>query len=117
MKFFISVLLTALLSFAACLFLPWWSIAIAACIVAVVIKQTAAKSFLAGFTAIFLLWGGLSFFISSANGHALAQKISIVLLKMDNFWVLIFATAFIGALTAGLGALSGSFLTASSKKL
>lgn len=110
MKFAISALLTAALSFAACLFLPWWSIAIAAFVVAAVIKQTPGKSFLSGFTALFLLWGGLSFYISSANGHALAQKISLVLLKMDNFWVLIFATALIGALTAGMGALSGSFL-------
>lgn len=112
MKFTISVLLTAVLSFAACLFLPWWSIAIAAFVVAAVMKQTAGKSFLSGFTALFLLWGGLSFYISSANGHALAQKISLVLLKMDNVWVLIFATAFIGALTAGMAALSGSFISA-----
>lgn len=112
MKFTASLILTALLSFAACLFLPWWSIAVAAFAVAAVIKQTAAKSFLSGFTAVFLLWGGLSFYMSSANGHALAQKISLVLLKMDNFWVLIFATALIGALTAGMGALSGSFINA-----
>jgi hypothetical protein len=111
MKFTISILVTAALSFATCLFLPWWSIAIAAFVVAAVIKQSAAKSFLSGFTALFLLWGFLSFYISSANGHALAQKISLVLLKMDNVWVLIFATALIGALTAGMGALSGSFIT------
>lgn len=112
MKFAISVLLIAALSFAACLFLPWWSIAIAAFIVAAIIKQTPAKSFVSGFTALFLLWGGLSFYISSANGHALAQKISLVLIKMDNFWILIFATALIGALTAGMGALTGSFIAA-----
>jgi hypothetical protein len=116
MKFFVSVILTALLSFAACLYLPWWSIAIAAFIVAAAIKQSAAKSFLAAFTALFLLWGILSFYISSANGHALARKIAMVIVKSDNFLVLIFATAIIGALTAGLGALSGSFLRKPSKR-
>lgn len=110
MKFTVSLIITALLSFAACLFLPWWSIAVAAFLVAALIPQTAAKSFLTGFTALFLLWGGLSFWISSANGHILAHKVSIVLLKMDNPWYLIAATAIIGALVGGLGALSGSFL-------
>lgn len=110
MKFFVSLLLTALLSFAACLYLPWWSIAIAAFVVAAVIPQAAVKSFLTGFTALFLLWGGLSFWISNNNEHLLAHKVSMVLLKMDNPWVLIFATAIIGALVAGFGALSGSFL-------
>jgi hypothetical protein len=110
MKFITSLMLTALLSFAACLYLPWWSIAIAAFIVAALIPQGAVKSFLTGFTALFLLWGALSFWISNNNEHLLAHKVSIVLLKMDNPWILIFATAIIGALVAGFGALSGSFL-------
>lgn len=110
MKFTVSLIITALLSFAACLFLPWWSIALAAFLVAALIPQTAVKSFLTGFTALFLLWGGLSFWISSANGHMLAHKVSMVLLKIDNPWYLIAATAIIGALVGGLGALSGSFL-------
>ena len=110
MKFFVSLLLTALLSFAACLYLPWWSIAVAAFIVAALIPQSAVKSFLTGFTALFLLWGALSFWISNNNEHLLAHKVSMVLLKMDSSWVLIFATGIIGALVAGFGALSGSFL-------
>jgi hypothetical protein len=110
MKFFIALLLTALLSFAACLYLPWWSIAIAAFVVAVAIKQTPIKSFLSGFTALLLLWGGLSFYISSANGHALAQKVSMLLIKNNNLYILIFVTALVGALVGGLAALSGSFV-------
>jgi hypothetical protein len=110
MKFFISLLLTAVVSFAACLFLPWWSIAVAAFVVAAVIPITPAKNFLAGFLALFLLWGGLSLWISNANGHLLAHKISLVLLKMDNPLLLVFITAFIGALVGGLGAWSGSLL-------
>jgi hypothetical protein len=110
MKFITSLLLTALLSFAACLYLPWWSIAIAAFVVAALIPQNPGKSFITGFTALFLLWGVLSFWISNNNEHLLAHKISMVLLKMDNPFVLIFATAIIGALVAGFAALSGSFL-------
>jgi hypothetical protein len=110
MKFILSVILTALLSFVACLFLPWWSIAIAAFAVAALIPQSPGKSFLAGFTALFLLWGGLSFWISNNNGHLLAQKVALLILKMYNPFVLIFVTAIIGALVAGAAALSGSYL-------
>lgn len=110
MKFFVSLLLTALLSFAACLYLPWWSIALAAFLVAALVPQKPFRSFLAGFTALFLLWGGLSFFISRANEHILAHKISLLLIKSDSPYLLMLATAFIGALVAGLAALSGSYL-------
>jgi hypothetical protein len=110
MKFISSILLTALLSFAACLFLPWWSIAIAAFVVAALIPQSPGKSFLTGFIALLLLWGGLSFWISNNNGHLLAHKVSLLILKMDNPFVLIFATAIIGALVAAIAALSGSYL-------
>ena len=110
MKFFISLMLTALLSFAACLFLPWWSIALAAFLVAALIPQKPGKAFLTGFIALFLLWGGLSFWISNNNDDILAHKVSQLMLKMDNPIVLVLATAFIGALMAGFAALAGSYL-------
>ena len=110
MKFIISLLLTALLGFAACLYLPWWSIAIVAFIIAALIPQKAGRAFLAGFLALFLLWGGLSFWISNKNEHLLAHKMSMVIFKMDNPWLLILATALIGGLVAGMAALSGSFV-------
>ena len=110
MKFFISLILTALLSFAASLFLPWWSIALAAFVVAALIPQKPGKAFLTGFIALFLLWGGLSFWISNNNDHILAHKISQLILKMDNPIVLVLATALIGALVAGFAALTGSYV-------
>ena len=110
MKFFISLILTILLSFSACLFLPWWSIAIAAFVVAALIPQKPFKAFLTGFIALFLLWGALSFWMSNNNDHILAHKVSQLILKMDNPILLIFATALIGALVAGFAALAGSYL-------
>lgn len=110
MKFFISLILTILLSFAACLFLPWWSIAIASFVVAALIPQKPFKSFLTAFIALFLLWGGLSFWISNNNDHLLAHKVSQLILKMDNPYLLILATAFVGGLVAGFAALAGSYL-------
>ncbi len=110
MKFFISLILTMLLSFAACLFFPWWSIAIAAFVVAALIPQKPFKAFLTGFVALFILWGGISFWISNNNDHILAHKVSQLLIKMDNPYLLILTTAFIGALVAGFAALAGSYL-------
>lgn len=110
MKFIISLILTALLSFGACLYLPWWSIAIAAFIVAALIPQKPGKAFITAFIALFLLWGGLSFWLSNNNEHLLAHKVSLLILKMDSPYLLILVTALIGGLVAGFAALTGAFL-------
>lgn len=110
MKMIVSIALIALLSVAACLYLPWWVIAFVAFIVAALIPQQPSRSFLSGFTAIFLLWGLLSWYLSSNNEHILAHKISLLMLKMDSPALLIFITALIGSLVAGFAALAGSYL-------
>lgn len=110
MKFIISIILIALLSLGACFYLPWWSIAIAAFLVASAIPQNPGKSFLSGFTALFLLWGGLAWYLSSRNEDILAHKVSVLVFETDSPVLLITVTALIGALIAGMGAFSGSFL-------
>jgi hypothetical protein len=111
MKFIVALIVTALLSFALCLFLPWWAIAIAAFAVAVAVPQKPFKAFGAGFLALLLLWGGLSFWMSSANGHILAGKMNQLILQTSaSPWVIISITAFIGAIVGGLAALAGSFV-------
>lgn len=103
-------MLTAALSFAACLYAPWWSIALVAAIVAFAIPQSPFKAFSAGFLGVFLLWIILAFLRSSANGHLLAHKVSVLILKMDNIALLMVTTGLIGALVAGFAALTGSFI-------
>ena len=49
MRLLLAVLLTALLSFIAGLFLPWWSIAPIAFLVALLLGLGVGRSFLAGF--------------------------------------------------------------------
>ncbi|MEO6721666.1 MAG: hypothetical protein ABIN67_14960 [Ferruginibacter sp.] len=110
MKLFISIILIAILSLAACFYLPWWVIAIVAFIVAALIPQKPVWSFIAGFTALFFLWGALAWYLSSGNNHILAHKISLVILKTDSPAFLILVTALIGALVAGFAALAGSYL-------
>jgi hypothetical protein len=110
MKFIASLLLILLLSFLACLYFPWWSIAVVALLVSVLIPQNPRASFLCGFIALFLLWGVLSYWISANNNHVLAHRVSLLILKNDTPLLLIIITALIGALVGGLAALTGSFI-------
>jgi hypothetical protein len=110
MKFITSVFLIALLSFASCLYLPWWSIAVASFLVAAFISQSPIKSFISGFAGVGLLWAGLSFYISIKNEHILAHKVSLLILKVDNPYLLIVATVLIGAFVGGFSALTASFI-------
>lgn len=110
MRFIVSILLIALFSFIAGLYLPWWSIAIVAFLVALLLPQSIGRSFLAGFIGIFLLWAVLAFWIDQQNNHVLSQKIA-QLFKLGNAsLLLVLITAFIGAFVGGFAAMSGSSL-------
>ncbi len=109
MKFIASVLLTALLSFVICLYTDWWAIAPAAFIVALLIHQKPLRSFMTGFIALFLLWGGLSWWIDMKNQHILAAKMAVLLPFGGSIFLMILVTALLGALVAGLAALAGSY--------
>jgi hypothetical protein len=110
MKFIASFILTALLSFVACFYFPWWCIAIAAFIVAVVIPVKPFFSFLIGFLSLFFLWVILASYISADNENLLAHRISPIILKTDSPFLLILLTGLIGGLVAGFAALAGSYL-------
>ena len=110
MRFIIFVLLIMLLAFAGGLYLPWWEIGIAAFIPGLIISLRGWAAFIAGFTGMFLLWGGLAFWISAANDNILAHRVSLLILKMDSPLLLIIATGLIGGLTGGFASMAGSFL-------
>ncbi len=110
MKFVLSLVLMASLSYLAGIYLPWWSIAVVAFVVSVLIPLKPGKAFLCGFVSLFLLWAGLSYFISNNNGNILAQKISQLMIFMNSPILLILFTGLIAGLVAGFAALSGSYL-------
>ena len=115
MKFLTATLLTLLLAFVSGLYLPWWGIAIVALLVAAIVHQKAGKAFLSGFLGLFLLLGGLAFWIDMKNDHILSKKIAAILPLGGNSILLILVTALVGGLVAGFAAMSGSFLRASAK--
>ncbi|MCS3797541.1 hypothetical protein [Niastella sp. OAS944] len=110
MKFGISILLTFTVSFAAGFYLPFWSAALVAFLVAVFIYQKPGMAYLTGFLSIFLLWGGLSWWIDAQNNNILSQKMASLFPLGGNSLLLILITAIVGAIIGGLSALSGSFL-------
>jgi hypothetical protein len=109
MRFLLALLLTAVLSFLAGMFLPWWSIAIIAFLVALLIPQRLGFAFLSGLLGIFILWAVLSFWISAQNDNILADKVA-KLMKVGSSVLLILATALIGGLIGGFAAMAGSSL-------
>lgn len=115
MKFLITTLLIALLSFLTGLYLPWWCFALAACLIGALIPQRPFLSFLAGFLALFLLWGGLAWMIDAANNSILSGKIAQILPLGGSSVLLILVTAFVGALVGGGAALAGTYLTRSAR--
>jgi hypothetical protein len=109
-KYIISILLTALVSFVLGLYLPWWSIAPAAFLVSLLIRQRPAMSFLAGFLGVFLLWEILAWWIDYRNNSILSQKIAQIFPLEGSNVLLILLTSLIGALVAGFASLAGSYM-------
>jgi len=114
MKFVISILLAALLTYAIGIYgnLPWWSFVITNLLIAVAIPQKPLLAFASGAIGIGMLWAGLAFGIDLANNHILATKVANILPMGGSYILLIFATASIGALLGGLASLTGSFVRA-----
>jgi hypothetical protein len=110
MRFILSLLLTAVLALIAGMYLPWWSIAVIAFLVALLIPQSIGGSFLSGFTAIFLLWGVLAAWVDLKNESILSHKIAQLFPLGGSSPLLLLITALAGALVGGFAAVSGSSL-------
>ena len=110
MKLVVATILTALLSFVAGLYLPWWSVAIAAFFAALIIPQFPWKAFLSGFLGVFILWVVIAWWIDMKNQGILSSKIAVLFHLGSSHIVMIFVSALIGALIGGFAALSGCYL-------
>lgn len=110
LKYFVSIVLTALLALVAGLYLPWWSIAISAFVVSVIIPQKPFYAFLSGFIGVFLLWEILAWWRDSRNNGILSQKIALILPLGGSTVLLILITSLVGALVAGFAALAASYM-------
>ena len=117
MKFLLGLISVALLTwlFLGALGWPWWTVALVAGFVGAVLKESGFKSFLYGFLAIFILWGLMAWTANSANVGILAARLGDLFGGLSSD-LLILATAVVGALVGGMGALSGSLAAQMGKK-
>ena len=110
MKLLVAIILTALLSVVGSLYLPWWSIAVAAFVSVLLIPMRSVKAFLAGFLGVFILWTFLAWWIDVKNEGVLSKKVAEIFHLGGSSFLLILVTAVIGGLVGGLAGLTGSYL-------
>jgi hypothetical protein len=110
LKFLAATLLIALLSFACGLYFQWWVIAPVSFVVSLLIPQRPLAAFMAGFLALFLLWGGLALAIDLANGSILSAKVAAILPLGGSSYAIVIVTGLVGALVGGGSALTAAFL-------
>ena len=109
MKFLLSVILIALLSAVAEMFMPWWSIAVVAFLVSLFVTLRPGSAFLAGFVGVAFFWLTSALIHDIANGHILSKKMA-VLFHLPNYILFILVTAFIGGLIGGLSSWAGALI-------
>jgi hypothetical protein len=103
MKFLIQVLFTIVFCAVLQFFLPWWTLAIGAFVVAFLFDNKSFPAFAAGFLGVILLWLSVAAYISMVTDSILTSKLN-QLLPINSFVI----TALVGGLVGGLSALTGS---------
>ncbi len=106
MRFLLTILITAILSFLAGVYFPWWAIAVAAALVAVLVPQRPLHAFLSGFVSVAGLWILLASLINASNSGILAGRIGSLMGVGSHPVIMVLLSGFIGGLVAGLAALT-----------
>jgi hypothetical protein len=106
MKFLVQLVAILIVSFLFELFLPWWSIAIAAFVGGLVFDTR--SNFGAGFLAIALLWTLKALFIEMSASATLTDRVAAIFTVGKP--VLFVIMALLGGLVGGFAAMAGSAL-------
>ena len=107
MKFLIQFVAILFAAHLLALFMPWYSIALAAFVMGYILKSN--TNFLAGFSAIATLWIFNAWLIDSSSSSDLAERVA-KLLMLKREILLFLVMALIGGLVGGFAALTGSLL-------
>jgi hypothetical protein len=110
MKFSIALLISALSAFMFGLYLPWWGTALAGFVTAMLVPQSAYRSFLSGFLGVFILWGSMAWWIDFKNHHILSTRLAQLFPLGGHGLALVLLTALLGGIVAGSAACSGALL-------
>lgn len=85
---------------------PWWGVALATMLVTFLLNKNYWVSFIVGFFAVFLLWGGFALIKDLANESLLSAQVGDLLQGLPSI-ALIVLTGIIGGLLGGLSGLVG----------
>jgi len=85
---------------------PWWGMALATTIVTFMLNKNYWISFIVGFFAVFLLWGGFAMLKDLSNDSILSAQVGDLLQGLPSF-ALIALTGVVGGLVGGLSGLVG----------
>lgn len=110
MKFVLHVIAIALLGGIMELFLPWWSLAIAAFICGWIFESNGWQSFFAGLIGAGLLWFGYAYYLDASTNSILTMKVAAIF-PTKTIGLLILVTSVIGGLVGGFASLSGSIIS------
>ena len=112
-RFSIQLLGITILASVLELFLPWWSIAVAAFAGGFIFRS--GQNFIAGFLAIALLWLITAVIIDTSSAAPLADRVAKIFM-VDKI-VLFVVTTLIGGLIGGFAATAGSALRKEKRKM
>jgi hypothetical protein len=107
MKFVIQFFAILASAFIVQLFLPWYSLAVAAFVMGYVFKSKA--NFLAGFLAIAILWFLKAWWADAHTASDLSGRVAMILMVKSKL-ILMLVTALIGGLVGGFATLTGAIL-------
>lgn len=109
MKPFLLLVVILIAGMALHFFFPWYSIALAGMVGALLVPQSSAiKAFAWGTLAGALLWGVYAGYLNMQNGSVLAGRLGEMLGGLPAAGV-VFLTTLLGSLYCGLGAIVGYF--------
>ena len=107
MKFLLSIALTAIASLLLQAVLPWWSLALAAFLIGIIVSQSLFLSFLSGLLGTAVVWWGYAWLIDMNTASFLSEKIA-ALLKIGSPVALIFVGGVLAGIVGGFAAAGGS---------
>lgn len=107
MRFLVQILVIIVVGFTIELFLPWWSIAIAAFAGGLLINTR--SNFIAGFLAVGLLWVGKALISDLSTDSDLADRVARIFMLHSKAVLLVVLFLLSGAV-GGLAAMTGGAL-------
>lgn len=107
-NFLFETLLIIVVGFIGHQFLDWWVILVVAFLAGCLFKfNNSFSSFMAGFVAVSLLWGGFASWLDAANLGLLSSRVGTLFGGIEGSYV-VYLTGLLGGILGGFSAMTGT---------